>query len=155
MQLRGKLNREQIRKRAVALLEEVGLGNRIDHFPNMLSGGEQQRVTIARAISNNPSILLLDEPTGDLDTRSTDIVMKILLDLNLNKKITMIMVTHDVSLKTFAHRVVRMADGKINKIEDIDPRTRDDMVKHLNERVDAMHKGETKDTLTIREGISG
>lgn len=93
----------------------------MDHFPNQLSGGEQQRVTIARAISNNPSILLLDEPTGDLDTRSTDIVMKILIDLNLQKRITMIMVTHDVSLKTFANRVVRMADGKIAKIEDIDP----------------------------------
>ena len=78
-------------------------------------------MTIARAISNNPSILLLDEPTGDLDTRSTDIVMKILIDLNLHKKITMIMVTHDVALKTFANRVVRMADGKIAKIEDIDP----------------------------------
>lgn len=64
---------------------------------------------------------MLDEPTGDLDTRSTDIVMKILLDLNIDRKITMIMVTHDVSLKTFANRVVRMADGKIHKIEDIDP----------------------------------
>jgi len=86
-----------------------------------LSGGEQQRVTIARSIANNPSILLLDEPTGDLDTRSTDIVMKILLDLNLHKKITMIMVTHDVGLKGFANKVVRMADGKINKIQEIDP----------------------------------
>ena len=99
----------------------MGLGSRLDHFPNQLSGGEQQRVTIARAISNNPSILLLDEPTGDLDTRSTDIVMKILIDLNLHKKITMIMVTHDVSLKYFANRVVRMADGKIAKIEEIEP----------------------------------
>jgi putative ABC transport system ATP-binding protein len=59
----------------------------------------------------------LDEPTGDLDTRSTDIVMKILIDLNIKKKITMIMVTHDVGLKYFANRVVRMADGKVNKIE--------------------------------------
>ena len=63
--------------------------------------------------------MLLDEPTGDLDTRSTDIVMKILVDLNREKKITMIMVTHDVGLKTFADRVVRMADGKIAKIEEI------------------------------------
>lgn len=102
----------------------------------MLSGGEQQRVTIARAISNNPSILLLDEPTGDLDTRSTDIVMKILIDLNMHKKITMIMVTHDVSLKTFANRVVRMADGKIAKIEEIDPNVRADVVRHLTDRVE-------------------
>mmetsp|Transcript_18206 Transcript_18206/g.17325 ORF Transcript_18206/g.17325 Transcript_18206/m.17325 type:complete len:213 (-) Transcript_18206:408-1046(-) len=83
MQLRGKLSREKIRERAVSLLKDVGLGDRLDHFPNQLSGGEQQRVTISRAISNNPSILLLDEPTGDLDTRSTDVVMKILLDLNI------------------------------------------------------------------------
>ena len=131
MQLRGKLSREEIRKRAINLLDEVGLGNRLDHFPNQLSGGEQQRViiiifyfisqvTIARAIANKPSILLLDEPTGDLDTRSTDIVMKILIDLNVQKKITMIMVTHDVGLKTYANRVIKMADGKVNKIMDID-----------------------------------
>ena len=82
----------------------------------MLSGGEQQRVTIARSISNNPSILLLDEPTGDLDTKSTDIIMKILVDLNVKHKITMIMVTHDQGLKHFAHRVVKMSDGKILKI---------------------------------------
>jgi putative ABC transport system ATP-binding protein len=82
----------------------------------MMSGGEQQRVTIARAISNNPQILLLDEPTGDLDTKSTDIIMKILVDLNVYHKITMVMVTHDQGLKSFAHRVVKMSDGKILKI---------------------------------------
>lgn len=112
-------------------------------------------MTIARAISNNPSILLLDEPTGDLDTRSTDIVMKILIDLNLHKKITMIMVTHDVSLKYFANRVVRMADGKIAKIEEIDPAARNDNIRHLSDRVDMIHKGSMKDVLSIREGISG
>ena len=137
----------------MGLLEDVGLGTRLDHFPNQLSGGEQQRVTIARAISNNPSILLLDEPTGDLDTRSTDIVMKILLDLNIEKKITMIMVTHDVSLKVFANRVVRMADGKVNKIEEIDQGQRQEAVNHLNDRVKAIHSGNTKDILMIREGI--
>ena len=98
---------------------------------------------------------MLDEPTGDLDTRSTDIVMKILIDLNLHKKITMIMVTHDVALKTFATRVVRMADGKIAKIEEIDPNVRRDMISHLSDRVALIHKGEGKDTLAIREGIAG
>jgi putative ABC transport system ATP-binding protein len=155
MQLRGKLSRDQIRKRAVGLLEDVGLGNRLDHFPNQLSGGEQQRVTIARAISNNPSILLLDEPTGDLDTRSTDIVMKILIDLNVERKITMIMVTHDVGLKTFANRVVRMSDGKIHKIEEIDPSQRMEVINNLNDRVKAIQTGNIKDTLAIREGIKG
>ena len=67
----------------------------------------------------------------------------------------MIMVTHDVSLKTFANRVVRMADGKISKIETIDPAVRQDQIKHLSDRVDLIHRGEIKDTLTIREGISG
>jgi putative ABC transport system ATP-binding protein len=100
----------------VKLLADVGLETRMDHFPNQLSGGEQQRVTIARSIANKPKILLLDEPTGDLDTRSTDIVMKILVDLNIKEGITMIMVTHDVVLKAFANRVVRMVDGKIHKI---------------------------------------
>lgn len=95
----------------------------------------------------------MDEPTGDLDTRSTDIVMKILVDLNVKKKITMIMVTHDVGLKTFANRVVRMADGKVNKIETIDPHARSEMIRHLDDRVKAIHSGNMKDVLTIREGI--
>ena len=116
MQLQGKLSREERRIRANKLLESVDLKGRMDHFPNQLSGGEQQRVTIARSIANKPKILLLDAPTGDLDTRSTDIVMKILVDLNVNDKITMIMVTHDAALKAFAHRVVKMADGKVLKI---------------------------------------
>lgn len=66
------------------LLEKVGLKDRIHSFPNMLSGGEQQRVTIVRALANDPKILLLDEPTGDLDTKNSDLVLKILLDLNLH-----------------------------------------------------------------------
>ena len=98
---------------------------------------------------------MLDEPTGDLDTRSTDIVMKILVDLNLHKKITMIMVTHDVALKQFADRVVRMSDGKIAKIEEIDPELREQTIKNLNDRVDQINKGEDKDYLAIREGIAG
>lgn len=89
-------------------------------------------MTIARSIANKPKILLLDEPTGDLDTRSTDVVMKILIDLNMREKITMIMVTHDIGLKNFATRVIRMADGKVYKIQVIPDETRSQMIKDLN-----------------------
>ena len=153
MQLQGKLTRSEIRERAIKLLTDVGLESRMDHFPNQLSGGEQQRVTIARSISNKPKILLLDEPTGDLDTRSTDIVMKILLDLNMKEKITMIMVTHDVCLKNFAHRVVRMADGKVNKIEEVPAASRNELISQLTARVEAIQSGNFEGSLMIREGI--
>lgn len=118
MLLLGQLSRAQVRQRAIDLLTTVGLDNRITHFPNMLSGGEQQRVTIARSLANQPDLLLLDEPTGDLDTKNTEIVMKILIELNREGK-TLIMVTHDVALKNFAHRVVRVSDGKIIRAEDV------------------------------------
>ena len=85
----------------------------------------------------------MDEPTGDLDTRSTDIVMKILIDLNMREKITMIMVTHDVGLKAFAHRVVKMADGKVNKIKQTPPEARSNIIAELNKRVEAIHAGDT------------
>ena len=154
MQLQGKLSREEIRQRARKLLADVGLQERMDHFPNQLSGGEQQRVTIARSIANKPKILLLDEPTGDLDTRSTDIVMKILIDLNMREGITMIMVTHDIGLKNFAHRVVKMADGKVNKIKHTPQEARHEIISDLNKRVEAIHNGTGANTLMIREGIS-
>lgn len=153
MQLQGKLSREEIRARAKKLLTDVGLETRMDHFPNQLSGGEQQRVTIARSIANKPKILLLDEPTGDLDTRSTDIVMKILADLNKNEGITMIMVTHDVALKSFAHRVVRMLDGKVNKITTNPQDLRNKTMNDLNARVAAIMQGDDSNALTVREGI--
>jgi len=145
MKIKGELSSDEIHKRAVELLEKVGLGNRLNHFPNQLSGGEQQRVTIARALSNKPKILLLDEPTGDLDTKNTDIVMNILLDLNIREKITMIMVTHDVGLKTYANRVVRVVDGKINSTYDIENSLREDCLNKLKERINS-------NDFSLREG---
>lgn len=117
MVLAGVLSPAARRERALLLLNKVGLGHRPGHFPGMLSGGEQQRVTIARSLANNPKILLLDEPTGDLDTENTHIVMKILTDLRNEEGVTLVMVTHDVELSLFSDRIVRVSDGKINVID--------------------------------------
>mmetsp|Transcript_43407 Transcript_43407/g.112927 ORF Transcript_43407/g.112927 Transcript_43407/m.112927 type:complete len:210 (+) Transcript_43407:632-1261(+) len=115
------------------LLTKVGLQHRWGHVPSQLSGGEQQRVTIARSIANEPEMLLLDEPTGDLDTANTEIVMNMLVELNMQNKITMIMVTHDVNLKYFANKVVHMRDGKIARIEYIEEERRKQAVAELGQ----------------------
>jgi len=146
MKIKGTLSGDEITKRALDLLKNVGLTNRIKHFPNQLSGGEQQRVTIARALSNRPEILLLDEPTGDLDTKNSDIVMNILMELNLKENITMIMVTHDVVLKSFGNRVVKIVDGKVNAIEAVDKDIRKDAIDKLTERISNIQN------VGIREG---
>lgn len=119
MILDGRRSQASRRARAAKLLDRVGIGGRLDHLPSQLSGGEQQRVTIARAIANKPELLLLDEPTGDLDTHNSHIILQMLVDLNRNQGITLIMVTHDQNLKHFAHRVVHMVDGKIFRIEQV------------------------------------
>ena len=111
------------------------MSHRLKHYPNQLSGGEQQRVTIARALANKPQMLLLDEPTGDLDTRNTHIVLDILLKLNEKEKITLVMVTHDVNLKYLSHRVLKVLDGKIIGEEKIDPRTRSDHIQNLRAKL--------------------
>jgi macrolide transport system ATP-binding/permease protein len=98
------------RKRAEAMLERVGLGNRIHHEPSQLSGGQQQRVAIARALINQPPILFADEPTGNLDSRTSEEVMQIFRELN-QEGVTIIMVTHDESVARYAKRVVRIRDG--------------------------------------------
>jgi len=137
MQLLGQLDKAERTAVALASLYRVGLENRVNHYPNQLSGGEQQRVTIARAISNKPDILLLDEPTGDLDRENTYKIIKLLHTLNKLDKMTLIMVTHDVYLKNFADRVIYMRDGKIAKQEiipvDIKKKTLEDLDNRINE----------------------
>ena len=159
MIIAGKKSRARIRRRAEKLLRAVGLQHRFDHFPSMLSGGEQQRVTIARSLANKPELLLLDEPTGDLDTKNTHLVMKILLDLNNNtsvmndsdtdseeetsssqelntvkqgKGLTMVMVSHDVYMKQYADKVLYLRDGKVANVEVVDPMVRRAAEEELN-----------------------
>jgi len=127
-----------------ALLERVGMANRLDHLPSQLSGGEQQRVTIARAIANRPQLLLLDEPTGDLDTKNSAIIMKLLTELNRKERITLVMVTHDVLLKNFADRVIWMRDGKIMRLEIIPKEVREMRLKQLDNDLEKLTRGQTK-----------
>jgi putative ABC transport system ATP-binding protein len=111
--LRYARNGKNRRKRAKAALESVGLADRITHRSNELSGGEQQRVAIARALVNEPSIVMADEPTGNLDTQSGDEVMEILLQLNKERGTTLIIVTHDPEIAAYTQRVVYIRDGMV------------------------------------------
>ena len=107
--------RHERKRRAERLLEQVGLSHRKHHFPKELSGGEQQRIAIARALANNPEVLIADEPTGNLDTKSGREVMKVLKELNEDRGMTILLVTHDPSIARFANRVELISDGKIFK----------------------------------------
>jgi len=106
------IGKEKRRERAKKTLENVGLGNRIDHKPNELSGGQRQRVAVARALINNPSIILADEPTGNLDTKTSIEIMGLIEDIHA-KGNTIILVTHEEDIALHAHRIVRMRDGLI------------------------------------------
>ncbi len=100
-------------KRAKALLERVGLGERLDHEPSQLSGGQQQRVAIARALINNPPLVLADEPTGALDSRTSEEILRLFQQLNTEENITIVLVTHDPGVAGHAKRTIHIRDGLI------------------------------------------
>lgn len=103
-------------ERATRVLESVGLADRMNHKPNELSGGQRQRVATARALVNNPSLILADEPTGNLDSKTSDEIMSLLVDIHREGN-TIILVTHEESIARYAHRIIRLIDGRISSDE--------------------------------------
>ncbi|HGE72833.1 TPA: ABC transporter ATP-binding protein [Candidatus Poribacteria bacterium] len=114
----AKVPRRERRRRAIEALEAVGLADRIHHKPNEMSGGQQQRVAIARALVNNPSIIFADEPTGNLDTKSSEEIMGVFRQLNENGN-TILMVTHENDIAAYSKRIIRLRDGLIESDERI------------------------------------
>ena len=104
--------------RAMEMLKKVGLENRANHKPNQLSGGQQQRVSIARAFINNPPIIFADEPTGNLDTKTTYEMMDLMTDMAKKNNQTLIIVTHDLEISEYAQRKIYIADGRVEKSEE-------------------------------------
>jgi len=109
------LTERQMKQRAAELLQKVGLSDRIDHQPSQLSGGEQQRVAIARSLVNHPQVLLADEPTGNLDSRTSEEILHMFQQLNSSDGITVILVTHDAGVARHAQRIIHIKDGLIEK----------------------------------------
>jgi putative ABC transport system ATP-binding protein len=131
----GPIPARERRERAVAALQAVGLGERLGHFPNQLSGGQQQRVAIARALVNRPTLLLADEPTGNLDTRTSIEVMGIFQRLNIEQGLTIVLVTHEPDIAEYGTRIVAFRDGRVRTDEPV--RTRrvaaDELTRVLQE----------------------
>jgi putative ABC transport system ATP-binding protein len=113
LELRGEAT-NKVRERAIELLEEVGLGERSHHYPTQLSGGEQQRVAVARAFINNPKILFADEPTGNLDSETGEHIENLIFDLNRKQGTTLVLVTHDLDLADKCDRVIKLKNGEVD-----------------------------------------
>lgn len=107
--------RKDAKEKALELLEKVGLKDRATHYPTQLSGGEQQRVSIARAFANEPKILFADEPTGNLDTETGEMIERLIFDMNKEKGTTLILVTHDLDLAAKTQRIIHIKGGKIQE----------------------------------------
>jgi|SRR3989344_4311131 len=110
------INKYEREKRAKELLESVGLGDKLNNLPGQLSGGQSQRVAIARALSNNPEVILADEPTGNLDSKTGEDILKLLRDLQKRENKTLIVVTHDEKISKQADRIAYLSDGKVIKV---------------------------------------
>ena len=108
---------DEAHERATAILERVGLGHRVDHKPFELSGGQQQRVAVARALANTPSVILADEPTGNLDTKTGSDIITLLKELNDEKNVTIITATHDTKMIDSSDRICWIRDGRLDKVE--------------------------------------
>jgi putative ABC transport system ATP-binding protein len=115
-------NKEDRNNRATQVLAEVGLGDRIKHKPNELSGGQRQRVAVARALVNHPAIILADEPTGNLDSKTSYEIMALFDQIHLNGN-TVIVVTHEEDIAQYAHRIIRLKDGKVER-DEVNPNPR-------------------------------
>lgn len=120
LQYRGGFNRQECRERADVMLTEIGMAHRAKHYPTQLSGGQQQRVAIARALVTQPDIILADEPTGNLDSRSGEAVMQLFATLHKNGS-TILMVTHDMHYARQAKRIIRLLDGHVVDEDEIIP----------------------------------
>jgi putative ABC transport system ATP-binding protein len=113
--MRDGKGRSNVHDRAKEMLTAVGLGDRLKHHPMELSGGEQQRVAIARALINEPELILADEPTGNLDSHTGSEIMNLLVKLNKEKKITLVLITHDPNIAAQTQRIIRLRDGQIEE----------------------------------------
>ncbi|PIU52747.1 MAG: macrolide ABC transporter ATP-binding protein [Deltaproteobacteria bacterium CG07_land_8_20_14_0_80_60_11] len=141
------LSDQEARHRAGDLLQRVGLGERLDHEPSQLSGGQQQRVAIARALINNPSILFADEPTGNLDSKTSEEVLELFRKLNEEARVTIILVTHDANVARSAKRIIRITDGMVEAEE---PRIQ----KAQGEQVGASSPAGSEVVTKLRSGLA-